>query len=156
MPQFCFLPRTLAEKYVPPENSAIISFYDATEGPASLLGRWADVLRIEANDVDVARPGQILFSEAHAHQILDFLEKNRTCQEIVIHCTMGQSRSAAVALFASEHYDEPCFKVSMPVTWSSWSCYNKHIYRTLRNAAQDLAALKPQLSYEALFAQLKA
>lgn len=156
MADFLFLPRPLAEKYLPPDNSVIISFYDAAEGQASFLGSWVDILRIEAHDIDVPRPGHILFNEVHAKQVLDFLEKYKTCQQVVVHCTMGQSRSAAVALFAAEHYEAPCFKVKMPVTWRNWPGYNKHIYSTLRKVAHDRVSATPKPSYSELFAQLSS
>jgi predicted protein tyrosine phosphatase len=46
--------------------------------------------------------GAVLFSDEMAQQIIDFIEKNRDVETLLVHCFAGQSRSRAVAAFAVE------------------------------------------------------
>ena len=43
--------------------------------------------------------GAILFNRKQAQQIIEFVERNREAETLVIHCYGGQSRSRAVAAF---------------------------------------------------------
>jgi len=96
--------------------------------PAVLKGGWHSVLRLEFDDVDTPEEPYIMFSPAHANQIIDFAEAARDSHEvegILVHCQAGISRSAAVAKWIAEKYGLP-----YP---DKYSLYNKYVYSTLRN-----------------------
>lgn len=86
-------------------------FYD--EAPLNLEG-WKDVLRLEFDDVTLNEQKVMIlnplmrgdtdsfettpFSEEHAGQVLDFIDKHHG-EPFIVHCDAGISRSAAVASF---------------------------------------------------------
>lgn len=86
---------------VPPESPwALISICERGDFPVvnendHMKGR----LNLQFHDSDVEKEGEILFSDDHARQILDFYESMAEAGVGVmyVHCLMGQARSAAVA-----------------------------------------------------------
>ncbi|WP_434715652.1 hypothetical protein [Paraburkholderia sp. A3RO-2L] len=131
-----FLPRAVAETYRPDPGSVLISIHDRSEPPMTPRAGWADVLVLRFHDTDGAMMGMEVFSDDQARQVLDFVGRHQECTELVVHCQMGQSRSAAVALYLSEKYGVPCFKEHRQVNWESWKVYNRLVYRTLHTADQ--------------------
>ena len=84
----------------PEEDWALISICEKGDFPAVhendyMKGR----LNLQFHDSDVEKEGEILFSEDHARQVLDFYEAmaERNVSVMYVHCLMGQARSAAVA-----------------------------------------------------------
>lgn len=134
-----FLPRVIAEQYRPTPGSVLISIHDCSEPPLTPQQGWAEVLVQRFHDTDGETLGLEVFSEDQAREVLTFVERHRQCPELVIHCSLGQSRSAAVAIYLSEKYGVPCFKESIPVTWETWRLYNRYVYRRLHTTdlAQD-------------------
>ena len=59
-----------------------------------------DVLTLYFDDIVKPVDGAVLFSEEHAKQIIDFIDRNRGADTLLVHCYAGQSRSRAVAAFA--------------------------------------------------------
>ena len=131
MKRIRFLPRVVAELYKPAPNSALISIHDVSEAPATLQPGWLDVLVLRFHDTDGQQVGLEVFSEAQAREVLAFARRHHGCDELVVHCQMGHSRSAAIAIYLSEQYGVPCFKEQRAVNWESWKGYNKLIYRRL-------------------------
>jgi hypothetical protein len=93
---------------------------------------WGSILRIQFHDVTedslvyAAQEGFVVFSDELADVILDWLEEHEgTFTDIVVHCAMGVSRSAAVALFISEVYELLNFNVKRAM------CHNKLVYKVL-------------------------
>ena len=74
------------------------------------------------------------FTDLHADQILYFIDqyKNRV-NTIFIHCLMGVSRSAAIALFLEEYLNNNFIE---DTSRSNYSLYNRHIYSTLHKCIQ--------------------
>jgi len=131
MKEIVFTPRLTAENIVPSAGDVIISIYTPNGSPAVLQQGWADVLLLSFHDSDVSDVDVELFSDHHAKQIFEFVEKHKDVERLVVHCDMGHSRSAAIAIYLSEKHACACFKINRRVDWQSWPNYNKHIYRTL-------------------------
>lgn len=126
-----FLPRPVAERYIPAANSVLISIHDVSEAAATLQPGWLDVLVLRFHDTDGQQMGLEVFSETQAREVLAFAQRHQECDELVVHCQMGHSRSAAIAIYLSERYGAPCFKEQRAVNWESWKSYNKLVYRRL-------------------------
>ncbi len=133
-----FLPRVVAAAYRPTAGSVLVSIHDVSEAPLVPQPGWAAVLTQRFHDTDGTLMGLEVFSRAQAAQVLAFAEQHAECDEFVVHCQMGASRSAAVALFLSEKYGVACYKQSAPVTWESLKVYNRLVYRQLMNVDNGL------------------
>lgn len=134
MKKIRFLPRVVAGAYKPPAGSVLISIYDRSEAPLTPQEGWDAVLYQRFHDTDGTIMGLEIFSAEQAQEVLDFVSKHSACDELIVHCQMGQSRSAGIALYLAEKYEVPCFKENTPVTWENWKVYNKLVYRKLMNA----------------------
>lgn len=128
-----FLPRVVAGAYRPAANAVLISIHDLSEPPLTPQSGWEAVLFQRFHDTDGTLMGLEVFSVEQARGILAFADKHSDCDELVVHCQMGQSRSAAVALYLSEKYGVPCFKQAAPVNWENLKVYNRLVYRRLMN-----------------------
>lgn len=87
------------------DSYAVISIQDSHTGGGfgftfNKTNYCRDVLTLYFDDTEKPVPGTVLFSEAHASQIIDFINKNRNVDTLLVHCYAGQSRSRAVAAFA--------------------------------------------------------
>lgn len=134
MKKVTYISRSRAQSTLPPENSVIISLHDASEDPASLLDGWKDRLTLCFHDADEGTLGLTLFNQDMAKQILKFVqEHSSSAEELVVHCQMGVSRSAAVAMFLSEVLEIPCYMGDLRVSFATYKNYNKLVYRTLYN-----------------------
>lgn len=75
------------------------------------------------------------FTDLHADQILYFIDQHKhNVENIFIHCLMGVSRSAAIALFLEEYINN---KVIEDIFRSKYNLYNRHIYSTLHKVMQN-------------------
>ncbi|NCN89504.1 MAG: hypothetical protein GW936_08735 [Gallionella sp.] len=81
---------------------------------------WHSVLRLHFHDIDTPEEPYTLFSDQLANEIIDFVERVADCQA-------GISRSAAIAKWIAERCG-----LGFP---EKYMLYNKHVYRTLREAA---------------------
>jgi predicted protein tyrosine phosphatase len=131
MNRIVFLPRAVAARWKPVPGSVLISIHDHAEEPLQPQEGWTDVVWLRFDDTDNPNIGLEVFSTSQAEQVLAFAEKHRNAAELVVHCQMGHSRSAGVAIFLSEHLGLPCFKEQRQVTAMTWQGYNKLVYRTL-------------------------
>ena len=131
-----FVPRVVAQRLRPGAGAVLISIVDE---PAQLQPGWQDVLTLRFDDVDAEQEGMQLFDAAMAAQVLAFADRHQDSQdsiELVVHCTAGQSRSAAVALFLAERFGVQCWKESRRVDWR-WPNYNRLVYRVLTKVSQE-------------------
>lgn len=134
MQKVFFLPRVVAARWHPNPESVLISIHDRSEEQLSPQPGWENVLYLRFHDTDGQQMGLEVFSPQQAQAVLDFVDQHQNCSELVVHCAMGQSRSAAIALFVSEVQGIPCFKEQTPVTAMTWRSYNRKVYSTLRDA----------------------
>lgn len=105
MKSVVFYPRAVAEKLAPTGQEVIVSIHDRNQGPAALQSGWKDVLRLSFHDTDVAKENYDVFNEAQAREVIDFIARHADVERIVVHCNMGVSRSAAVAMFISDQQE---------------------------------------------------
>ena len=89
-----------------------------------------DVLTLYVDDIEIPVEGAVLFSEDHAEQIIDFIEKNREADTLLVHCYAGRSRSRAVAAFAVKMLGADNSR------YFTGGSPNLHIYRTLTDVYQ--------------------
>jgi predicted protein tyrosine phosphatase len=112
------------------DTYAVISIQDSYTGGGfgftfNKTNYCRDVLTLYFDDTVTPVEGAVLFSEAHAAQIIDFINKNRSADTLLVHCYAGQSRSRAVAAFAVKMLgadNRAYFTGGVP---------NQHIYDTL-------------------------
>jgi predicted protein tyrosine phosphatase len=139
MQHFRFLPRVVAAAYRPAPGSVLISIHDVSEPPLVPQDGWVATLVQRFHDTDGEQLGLEVFSETQAREILEFVARHADCTELVVHCSLGQSRSAAVAIYLAEKYGVPCFKEQVRVTWENWRLYNRFVYRRLHTTDLDLS-----------------
>lgn len=134
MNKITFLPRYQAEQYRPESGASLISIYDRSEARLEPGPGWADVLYLRFHDTDGRIMGLEQFTLEHAQQVCQFAESHKDLNELVVHCAMGRSRSAAVALFLAEKYHVPCFRgvtEPVPATWLNWPYFNRQVHTQL-------------------------
>lgn len=131
MKQVIFVSRAIARTWKPAPRSVLISVSDELDGPLSPEPGWEQILRLQFDDKDQAGENVVLFDAAMAQKVLAFVHANEQLDTLVVHCLMGQSRSAAIALFIAELLGVPCFKNNRPVTTTTWTQYNRKVYRVL-------------------------
>lgn len=110
------------------KNKACISIITSPEEIFKLSPKWADSLQLMFDDTDNIENPRI-FNEQMASQILEFISNNINRTEIVVHCFMGVSRSAAISLFIQE---EILQKKVEDIQRSPYSGYNRHVTKLLR------------------------
>ncbi len=128
-----FMSRAQARALRPMAGSAIISINSVSETIAELQPGWAARLTLVFDDSDDRRSGLRCFTLDMARQVLDFMREQQSAQKFLyVHCTMGSSRSAAVAIALSEVFNLACFKEGVGRTNASrWPHYNRLVYRML-------------------------
>lgn len=98
-----FMSKMAAQCLEANNRTIVISIANSGQEPAQ-LANFKDILYLNFDHIEHLMTNHIRFSNTHAQEILDFVEKHQeNTESIVIHCLMGESRSAAVALFLSKH-----------------------------------------------------
>jgi predicted protein tyrosine phosphatase len=154
MDQVVFVPRAIAQSMLPPPGSAMISISSSDEPLAEFQPGWEEMLRLRFDDIDTPRSGLTLFGPDHAWEIFQFIEDlvvDPQIRQLYVHCTMGVSRSAAVALFAAEHLGCPCFCQATKVSTQTWPHYNRRVLRLLQAEAAGERLEDLQSIYEGIF-----
>jgi len=128
-----FMPRTSAKVHQPGEKSILISVHDASEPQLIPEGNFQNILYLRFHDTDEQDGVLTPFDKNHAKWIFSFLKRNTEAKELVVHCTMGVSRSAAIAIFFSEMLGVQCEREGLKVNYQTWPMYNKLVYRVLCN-----------------------
>ncbi len=86
-----------------PMQSLVAVISIATPGAwEPILADFQHELRLEFHDVEDDAEPWVVFDRAHAKQIIDFVDQLHASEEpldVIVHCTAGISRSAAVAMF---------------------------------------------------------
>ena len=109
-PEFLILRRTAAASYVPSGVEVCISISNPEAPDLVLSPDFRDVLRLRFDDVDQRDVGSgyfVDFNEAHARDILAFVDRWQAVDRIVVHCLAGLSRSPAVAIGLCEVFGWP-------------------------------------------------
>lgn len=134
----------------PPQNSLAISIMNSSDNLLDYfefdLG-WRSTLRLIFDDISdptLEGPEYQLFSKYHAERILeatldpDTLEV-KAYNDIIIHCTAGVSRSAAVSLFLNQLKSK---NVITDLSRFNFQCYNRLVFSILLDTYNDLADKK--------------
>lgn len=107
---------------------ACISIVTKESEQFELNESWNRSLQLVFEDTDDIEDPKC-FNEDHAKQILDFIINNLDdIANLQIHCLMGISRSAAIALFINENILN---NLIPDLAKSAYVNYNRHIYSTL-------------------------
>lgn len=130
-----FLSRIVTEQITPGPNCAVISIGTPcdSKGPAELSSAWASVLYVSFFDSlsENGLPAHWYFNQDIAKELLDFVDSIvEVTDELVIHCDLGISRSAAIALFIGSMYGVPVFRHGAPVN-PNYDQYNTTVYKQL-------------------------
>jgi predicted protein tyrosine phosphatase len=59
---------------------------------------FSDKLELKFYDFADDSTGLHIFNENHLHKVINFFEKHKNCQNMIIHCEEGISRSAGIAV----------------------------------------------------------
>lgn len=93
--------------------------------------KWPFVLRLYFHDIDKPYQNYVMFTEAQADQIIDWLQEHaEDITGVYTHCAAGISRSAAVTKFIADVYD--CF-----FDERKGALFNRHVYRVLMERAVE-------------------
>lgn len=124
-----YYPFGLEELVERDDTYAVISIQDTHTGGFGFEFRETPfckgVLTLYFDDTVREVEDTVLFSREHAAQIIDFIRSHRRADTLLVHCYAGQSRSRAVAAFATRMLggdDSRYFETGTP---------NRHIYDTL-------------------------
>jgi predicted protein tyrosine phosphatase len=91
-------------------NAIVISINDTMFPVQKLEAGWKDVLVLQFDPIDSLLRGSAMkrFTAEQAEQILDFAHKHaNTATAILVHCSKGEQRSAAVAKVLAQLYGLP-------------------------------------------------
>lgn len=105
--------RVEAEKTTFSPNQAIISLFTPGDPPPKILGDPAAVLQMAVMDVDPEAHGlgpefkEAAFTRKQAIAAVEFVERNRNIETLVVHCDAGRSRSAGLAMAIALHQQVP-------------------------------------------------
>lgn len=130
-----FVPRFTAEATGPWPDWAIISLTDpgSAFGPVQIKRGWRGILRLEFHDTEADREYEADYQHMQlkdAEKIVEFVRQLAPeIDGIVVHCTAGVARSAAVAKWIAGEYRIPFD--------AAYDKYNRHVYKLLIEAGQS-------------------
>jgi predicted protein tyrosine phosphatase len=112
------LSREAVERYQPERVEICISISDPMAPPTRLSPSFAAVLRLTFSDIVAVQCAEdVLFSPEHASAIVEFVERWRHADRLVVHCHAGVSRSPGVALGLCDRFGWPvdAFEAEYPL-----------------------------------------
>jgi rhodanese-related sulfurtransferase len=140
-----FLPQYWAEAIKPKDNWYLISIRCPGDDQPTLKRGWCGVLYLEFHDIDKRTDGLTLFTRGQAGEIIKFVEEVNVDATIVIHCSAGISRSAAVAQFLADAYGYTLKTVFLPNKAGTvvrldqkTDLMNRLVYRTLVEVKNEI------------------
>ena len=108
-----------------PDVVAISVITDESE-KFDLNSSWLDAIQLEFEDtIDINNPK--CFNQKQAEQLYNFIIKYKNKSGIIVHCTMGVSRSAAISLFIEEYI----LGKEIELHRSKYCNYNRYVYGLL-------------------------
>ena len=112
---------------------AVISITEPGFDPADLKRGWNNILRLEFHDAENPLISRVLFNSEDARKIIEFVAQAHRGDSdgILVHCTAGISRSAAVAKFIAHKHDLPFNH--------NYNEYNKLVYRLLMEVDRNIS-----------------
>ncbi|MHB8833318.1 MAG: hypothetical protein ACYC9V_09105 [Desulfobacteria bacterium] len=120
-----WIPQHDAEDLLPVYGLGMISITGTDRRRARLRKGWRDILRLVFDDIEAPVADYVLFDDRMADRIIDWLYRvDDRVEEIIVHCSAGISRSAAVARFVAERYGIEEFDFD-------YRSYNLHVYDLL-------------------------
>jgi len=122
------LPEYAAVKHFPDENSVLLRINDAFFEKLKYPEVYDDILEVCFADIDHPSFYDVMMTEDHAVEMVDFIEKH-TDKKFVIHCQAGISRSSATACAWAYYHDEP--EIESIIRNSPVFYPNAHVYRLL-------------------------
>jgi predicted protein tyrosine phosphatase len=116
------LSREAVERYEPEGIEVCISISDPAAPAAALSPDFAATLRLAFSDIiAVESPADVLFAPTHAAAIVQFVERWRHAEVLVVHCHVGVSRSPAVALGLCDRFGWPAAELEGRYPyWNRW------------------------------------
>lgn len=122
-----------AKKLVPFADSAIICM--SNPGSELVANKdWSNSLTLHFEDVD-SETNPKGFKPHHAIRIIQFVDRlPKEVDRIYVHCLAGVSRSAAVAKFLAEKFEDSEFLR----LYQGYTLFNKLVYSTLNLVAENL------------------
>jgi predicted protein tyrosine phosphatase len=134
-----FMSQADAENTAAVPGWAVISITQPSDRDAVLQEGWGAVLRMRFHDTDDDESILTVFSRKDAETVVYFVRAQEAkVGGILVHCSAGISRSAAIAKFIADTY-----KLDFP---EKYSAYNKLIYRRL-NQVLWREAYGPDVEY---------
>lgn len=135
-----FVDHATAEEMMPRADWAIISITGfnpyTVNNEADLHPDWAEVLRLEFDDVPIRGDHLHAITEEQAAQIIAFLNAiQHRVDEVFVHCLAGVSRSAGVAKFIADRYG-----LEFDHTYE---LFNRLVYDTLKEVDARVQDRKP-------------
>lgn len=138
MRKLSWISKADAEKIKPTERDAIISIREPA-GMVDLSSRWKHVLELEFHDADgntdwtlpcYTYDTDVLFDEKMAKDVYDFVKGlPPEVENLIVHCHMGISRSAAIAIALHDTTHDN--KIMVHGLRDRYMLHNKHVWRTL-------------------------
>lgn len=122
-----FFPEHVLVRYPGNPFTGVISITEPHRIARIAEDAWGALLRLAFHDIDNPIQGYTPFNSKMAQRVFRWLTTYETKLEaIYVHCSLGISRSAAVALFLSERY-------KLPIDSYKYNRHNSFVYKTLHN-----------------------
>jgi predicted protein tyrosine phosphatase len=129
------LSREAVERYEPEGVEICISITDPASPAAELSPRFAAVLRLAFNDIVATEtPEDVLFAPDQAAAVVEFVERWRHADRLVVHCHAGASRSPGVALGLCDRFGWPA--AALEACYPSWNRWVRRVLVGHRSAEE--------------------
>ena len=131
-----FFSAAQTSRILPEENWGVISINNPGKDANPLKDGWSSTLRLWFHDIDESSiaaklAGYEAMTPMQAQMVVDWVRKvEGSLYTIIVHCEMGVSRSAAIALWIAERHglvDEYFSRKA--------ALYNRYVYSLLNTAA---------------------
>lgn len=124
------------------ENKVVISIScdnsdEVKELPEAVeKGQFLDAIYLKFDDIEKPLEGYHSITDEQAEDIAKFIKKWKNCDEIIVHCYAGISRSAAVAAAIYKYYGMDDLEETF-FSKSSWYIPNMLVYKKVLRALYE-------------------